>query len=201
MPDFDNVIQLCEPETVPEGVFGIIKALPNRLAVLMHEGKSQNGVLMPLSGRCSPDVGIVVSSGVGIGEGTEVLVHPYHGAWYDNYFGTGKQMRLYGVTADWHDSVVAIRQNGFIMPTMDWVLIARNVLSASEGGIALLEGYSSERGEVVAIGPAVKEVRAEQSVLFHVKQWDDTKTFKFGTEDMRSWILIKEADLLARIEE
>lgn len=61
----------------------------------------------------SPDFGAVAASKVSdLPVGSLVMVRPYDGLWIDSrdypWVPEGRQLRLYGVTSDWRDSIEAI---------------------------------------------------------------------------------------------
>lgn len=95
-----------------------VKALPGRVAVLMDEVSDKfvgTDILVPggkHSGKYRDDAGTVVSSGVqGIKQGDRVLVNPYDGLWMTDkdaaWVPEGREVRFFGVSSPWHDSLVA----------------------------------------------------------------------------------------------
>ena len=196
MAEASNVLYLSLPEEVPESLHDCVNCLPGRCAVAMYEGVSRSGLLMPLSGRLSPDLGVCVASACGVGVGQECLVKPYTGAWYENFQGSGCQVRLFGVIEPWYESIPATRHGEWLLPTHDWVLLEREY-AVSE--ILTVSKRPTCRASVVTVGPEVKDVHPDERMVFSEPE-DGLLTFKFGPEKAESWCLIREKDLLAKIE-
>lgn len=167
--------------------------LPGRVAVLMHSGEKRGGLLAPPSGVLNPDVGVVVSSGVtqtSLRDQSEVICRPYHGQWRDNWLGTGRQMRFFGVICPWHESIVAVRTPIGLEPTHDWVLLEE---IAEEIRIILPEITRNERkfGKIVAFGPRSGDLTLGAGCVFENV---DVLDFAFG---LKGHVLVRAKHLLA----
>lgn len=193
--DFDRTLYVAESEPIPEELFGHLRALPGRLTVAMYRAESRSGILMPLSGRLGADVGQVICESEIVPEGTEVFVVPYHGAWYEDFMGSGNRVVMLGVSVPIEESVPAMRQNGFVMPLFDWVLLERK---ARKAGIVHLDEFLPFEADIEAIGPDVLGWKAGDPVVYTSSETD--LTFKFGNLP-DSWVLVRAQQLHARIQE
>jgi co-chaperonin GroES (HSP10) len=200
MPNYPTTLFLGGSANAEGLEFGIT-ALPGRVAVLMDEKPvSQGGILLPPSGRLNPDTGTVVGSGVdGLAIGSRVCVRPYDGAWFDNFQGSGRQVRFYGVADDWWTSIVAVLTDSdtAIMPTHDWCLIEREI---EPSAFALPNPKYLSRGKCVGMGGAAVGIHGDlrgQSVQFKAVAQDDTLNFKFGAGE--ALVLVRAENLQAVI--
>lgn len=104
-----------DPEVVAF-VAARVRALPMRVAVLMDPPSSTfegSSLLVPggqFAGKYRSDTGTVVSSGIAsLRIGDRVAVKPYDGYWAEDrdWIPAGRQVRFYGVSSEWWESVVA----------------------------------------------------------------------------------------------
>jgi len=164
-------------------------ALPGVLAVLMDTPEKQVGsiILSDLSEEDRPDSGVVLSSGVqGFKEGDHVAALPYAGIWYrDVVFKSHRywEVRFYGIAdIDEYDSrrlepsdlvPITIEQGDTIeeciKPNADWVLIRRDGINDSQGGILLPDkaAYRNRKATVYSIGPRCTEVSPGDRIFYH----------------------------------
>lgn len=93
-----------------------VRCLPMRVAVLMDQpAETFDGseILVPQgqhAGKYRSDTGTVVSSGVAsLRLGDRVAVKPYDGYWAEDrdWIPAGRQVRMYGISSEWWDSIVA----------------------------------------------------------------------------------------------
>lgn len=200
MADASNTLYLCDKEPLSEGL-PRLSCLPGRAAVLMHKGEKRGGLYMPISGRLNPDAGILVDADIdGPPVGSEVIVRPYSGKWVDGWH-EGRQLRLYGVSEPWHESIVASRTPVGIEPTWDWVLVKRQDTPMHH----LLPDkmrYSKSHGYIQAIGSRCSSLPLHAEALFCPEIWESGSTkalmFAFGADP--SLVLVREKHLLAVIE-
>lgn len=183
--DQPNTIFLCEPEQLTLSTQ--YDALPGRVVVQMYEGKSRNGILMPLSGNLNPDMGVVVSSGVmDLMVGDEVGVKPYDGGWKDD-------LRFYGITDDWFDSIPIRRVGTEILPNWDWVIVERLDQSST-----IITKQFSPLSRVVKAGPGKikggRRIEPQVSEGDIVACGDPYLRLRFGGES--NWRLVREEDIL-----
>jgi len=177
MPDKPNTIYLCEGEEMPE-VTGP-QCLKGRVAVLMYSGEKRGSILAPPSGILNPDVGVIVNSGIPLQEGTEVVCRPYHGKWIDDWQRSGRQLRLFGVSCPWYDSIPAIRTPIGLEPTHDWVLL-KGLRPQTDLILPDLERETWQYGEIVAFGPLASDLTVGNRCVFEAA---DVLDFAFGEKD------------------
>ena len=163
-----------------------IRPLPGRVVLQMDSERQRYGALtLPdqVKGRTRPDAGTVVAVGsprklqggsydpVELMMGDRVLVRPYHGLWLDN-FGAADgwryhDLRLYGVTHHWSESIVAVFTQEAWQPTPGWLLIRRESNHQSAGGIHIAHSGSrpkATRARVLATSDS-ERIPAESWIL------------------------------------
>ena len=205
MPDADNVLYLCESEAPDLRGLRSLSCLPGRAGVLMHRAATRGGVYMPGSGRLNPDVGTLVYADIeGPIPGAEVIVKPYSGLWVDDWHteevpGEGpvkRQLRMYGVSEPWHESIVAVKTPLGIEPTWDWVLLERH----DTPNYQLLPDrwrFAKDRATVRHLGPRCSLLPLNAGVIYKPDLNKKALTFAFGANP--ALILVREKDLLAEI--
>lgn len=181
-----------------------MRCLPGRVAVAMDYVQERNGVLLPVSGRISPDTGTVISSGTSKlcrdengydyseeappRAGARVLVMPYHGMYYED---AGQDIRILGVAESWTNSIPAVLINDEVQPLCDWILMER--LKGYTTNLELPDSMKrfSEWGKVLGIGPNAR-LRLGSDIAFNSKH---LVTFKFSARDEHA--LIRSSHVLA----
>jgi co-chaperonin GroES (HSP10) len=160
--------------------------LPGRLMVAMATPpeRSKHGLVLPddFRGRWRNDHGVVVATGVNIPLGSQVLVAPYDGLWFE--LDNGVQYRMYGCVKPWDASVLMRldhRSVGDMVYTYDMDIrnghpTGNNVLIESDdapeldpsSGLYLPDVASqpSVVGKVISTGPHVRHVRKGMYVVF-----------------------------------
>jgi hypothetical protein len=115
----------------------------------MAKGERIGSLLLPSSGRCNPDLALVVRSGVPwLHPGDQVLVRPYVGAWLTDGF------RIVGVQEWAEDAIPALWKAGEILPLQKWVLVRRNLCSWTNQ--YLKEGVVVTAGQASPVKPGQK---------------------------------------------
>ncbi len=128
------ILQEASPEM--EGLSHFKTMMPGKVHVVMDKATQRNGILLPMSGRISPDTGMVVNSGESAfkrtdrgkdysevappTKGARVLVLPYCGVYLDD----GSRV-LPGQGYAWYEQIPAQLLDGKVQPLHDWVLIDR----------------------------------------------------------------------------
>ncbi len=156
--DSELFIEMPEPDRAPCDPIlpQTIKPLPGRVVVQMDPPRQRYGSLcLPdeVKGRTRPDSGTVVAVGppkrlqsgnhgpVELMIGDRVLVRPYHGLWLDDFLAADgwcyHDLRLYGVTHHWSESIVAVWAGDAWRPSLGWLLVRREPNHRSSGGIHL----------------------------------------------------------------
>lgn len=87
--------------------------------VWMHMPQTKNGIYLPVSGRCRPDVGVLMADYAGLPAGTVVAVAPYRGAWFDH---EGGEYRLFGVSERADEAIVLYADGDEWKPAPGWML-------------------------------------------------------------------------------
>lgn len=164
--DSELFIELPEVEAASPALRAApgLTPLPGCVVVQMDAERQSFGHLhLPdqVKGRTRPDAGVILAVGspkqhqsgsfepVELMPGDRVLVRPYHGLWLEKFMDSqGNEyldLRLYGVTRPWSQSILAQWVENRWIPTRGWFLIRRESNEASPGGVILSNPRSKPR--------------------------------------------------------
>jgi hypothetical protein len=186
MPDRGSTIEFCDPfdlTGVAERVLAFrerYRMMPGKRGFVMLEPEvSPGGVVLPVSGRMRPDLGVCSESG-------EVcILAPYRGLWVeDASFGSA---RMVGVNETVSEAVLGSFVSGALSLSPGWLLVRREDVSSSfESG-----SRYGVCGIVEACGPRVGSCLVGERVVlsgsevvydlgsFADRLWDDPGALVF----------------------
>lgn len=108
MPERDDIIELIDGASVPELDLEIgVAPIQGRAIVVMYREEMRNGLHLPVSGRCSADVGRLTHDlpDYGLVKGDIVGVRPYRGVWFDM---DGRDVRFFGSKEDLDFALICV---------------------------------------------------------------------------------------------
>ncbi len=167
MLGFDDVMMLS----------GSLEMMPGTIAICpANKREKLDMIYLPdrMAANTRPDSGtvIAVGDGVPLAIGDIVLYRPYHGKWIGDFEVDGKvfeQIRLYGVTKPWRQSIVAKKVGNDWKPVADWVIVERDDnLKVGEILIHFDSGVNqSSFATVIDVGPETDGVKPKDRIIIN----------------------------------